>query len=211
MPDYSKGKIYKIVNSENDIIYIGSTTQTLAGRMYGHRCNAKTLTKSCGIYKAIREIGIERFKIVIIENYSCESLDELQAREYQIMKECKKADVELYNLMTEKGHDESTREKISKIHKGKTVSNETKEKMRIANIGRKHTDETKTKMRAAKFKRGSVNFSTSLNMWRFSWYENGKKRCKGFSANKYGERSAYRKAVRMQDEIYLIESDSDSD
>jgi len=29
MPDYSKGKIYKILNNIDDDIYVGSTTETL--------------------------------------------------------------------------------------------------------------------------------------------------------------------------------------
>ena len=34
MPNYSKGKIYKIYN--DDLIYIGSTTQTLEQRLKDH-------------------------------------------------------------------------------------------------------------------------------------------------------------------------------
>ena len=40
MPDYANGKIYKIVNTENEKVYIGSTTQRLWGRMRGHRYQA---------------------------------------------------------------------------------------------------------------------------------------------------------------------------
>ena len=39
MPDYSKGKIYKILDSIDDEIYVGSTTETLGARMAKHRAS----------------------------------------------------------------------------------------------------------------------------------------------------------------------------
>ena len=41
MPDYSKGKIYKIYNTINDDIYIGATVQDLKLRLSGHISNSK--------------------------------------------------------------------------------------------------------------------------------------------------------------------------
>jgi predicted GIY-YIG superfamily endonuclease len=37
MPDYSKAKIYKIVNNIDNEIYIGATIQPLSERMAKHR------------------------------------------------------------------------------------------------------------------------------------------------------------------------------
>jgi len=42
MPDYQKGKIYKIVCNETGLVYIGSTTQALSQRLQGHKKNYKT-------------------------------------------------------------------------------------------------------------------------------------------------------------------------
>jgi predicted GIY-YIG superfamily endonuclease len=186
--DYSKGKIYKIINSENDTVYVGSTIQSLSARMAGHRRDAKT-SMSGIFYKAMREIGIEKFRIIFIENFPCNSISELESREYEIMNDYKKDEIELYNLMTEKG----------KIHES------TREKLRA----RIDSAETIKKRSAALFKRGCLRFNESSNNWCFYWHEDGKLKSKSFSVNKYGERSAYRKAVRMQDKIYPSESDSD--
>ena len=41
MPDYSQGKIYQILNTITDDVYIGSTTQLLCNRMKSHRSIAK--------------------------------------------------------------------------------------------------------------------------------------------------------------------------
>jgi len=75
MPDYSKGKIYKIVNNVNDKVYYGSTTQPLSHRMGNHRkknynCTSKKL-----------DIDIKECKIILVENYSCNSKYELESRE----------------------------------------------------------------------------------------------------------------------------------
>ena len=36
MPDYSKGKIYKLIDLETEECYIGSTCKTLRKRLEGH-------------------------------------------------------------------------------------------------------------------------------------------------------------------------------
>ena len=78
--NYKNGKIYKIINAVNDKIYIGSTTQPLFKRFYHHKHSSKTNSKIY-LYKAIEEIGIEKFKIVLIEEYPCENKEQLIARE----------------------------------------------------------------------------------------------------------------------------------
>lgn len=42
MPDYSNGKIYAIRSYQTNSVYVGSTTQSLAMRMVGHRKRYKT-------------------------------------------------------------------------------------------------------------------------------------------------------------------------
>ena len=37
MVNYQNGKIYKIINQSNDIVYIGSTTQALSHRYTKHK------------------------------------------------------------------------------------------------------------------------------------------------------------------------------
>ena len=75
---YKNAKIYKIIDNTNNDIYIGSTTQArLSRRLSGHKQDAK-LNKGC-VSKQIINNG--DYKIVLIENYSCNSKDELLARE----------------------------------------------------------------------------------------------------------------------------------
>lgn len=80
---YKNSKIYKIVNSKSNSIYIGSTTQSLARRMSVHRAFARHEYK-CGCKKLARHMqkyGVQNFRIVLIETYPCKNKDELRARE----------------------------------------------------------------------------------------------------------------------------------
>jgi predicted GIY-YIG superfamily endonuclease len=67
--DYSKGKIYKIIDESNGDLYIGSTIQTLKARNWGHHMIRD--------YNKIRE----NCKISLIEDYPCNSKKELVKRE----------------------------------------------------------------------------------------------------------------------------------
>ena len=72
MPNYSEGKIYKIVSEKTSSIYVGSTTQTLKDRFRDHKsldCSSREL------------LNFDDAKIVLIENYPCESWHELRIRE----------------------------------------------------------------------------------------------------------------------------------
>ena len=41
MPDYKKGKIYKLISKHTNKIYVGSTTLDLNIRLHKHRTNYK--------------------------------------------------------------------------------------------------------------------------------------------------------------------------
>ena len=90
MPNYQEGKIYKIYNTINDDIYIGSTSQKLCERMRQHRNDYKSSPRfNMLIYKAIREHGVENFYIELIDKYPCNDKDELRKTEGEYMRELK--------------------------------------------------------------------------------------------------------------------------
>ena len=81
---YQRGKIYKIVCNQCDETYVGSTCEpSLARRLSFHRSNSKKEKhKNTRLYKHVNEHGDwNNFKIVLIENYSCNSKEELLQRE----------------------------------------------------------------------------------------------------------------------------------
>ncbi len=76
MPDYANAKIYTIrCRTDKNLIYVGSTTQTLSQRWTDHikNCineNGKAYNRS--IYKSMREVGHDQFYIDLFEDYPCE-------------------------------------------------------------------------------------------------------------------------------------------
>lgn len=82
MPDYQNGKIYKIVDLDSNDCYIGSTTLALSQRLAQHVSSYKRWLKGKTNF-VTSYIIIEKgdYDIVLIENYPCNSKEELHARE----------------------------------------------------------------------------------------------------------------------------------
>ena len=82
MPDYNRGKIYKIYNTITDDIYIGATTRPLNDRLAEHRRAGKAPDKQPSkLYIYMYEHGANNFKIELLENYNCNSRQELHTKE----------------------------------------------------------------------------------------------------------------------------------
>ena len=85
--DYNNGKIYAITSSQTDKIYIGSTIQTLKIRFTLHKSKFKSWTNNKANY--ITSFNIMKFddcKIYPILLYPCNTKEELQKKEAEIMK-----------------------------------------------------------------------------------------------------------------------------
>ena len=84
MVNYGNGKVYKIVSNQTDKVYVGSTTKKyLSQRMDGHRCHHKMWKDGKRKHK-VTSFDVLQFEdayIVLIENFPCNSKDELSARE----------------------------------------------------------------------------------------------------------------------------------
>ncbi len=82
MRDYSKGQIYIIRNHVDDRVYIGSTTRTLGDRFSNHKSKAKSQKyKNTKLYDAFEELGVDKFYIERLEEYPCNDIQALVARE----------------------------------------------------------------------------------------------------------------------------------
>ena len=115
MPDYSQGKIYKIVNDENDNFYIGSTIQPLYKRMYHHRCKDHScMSKNLGV-------DLKDCIIVLVENIQCKDKDELLRKERYYIEKYKKEGLNIVNKIipgrTKKEYYEDNKDKIVKRKK----------------------------------------------------------------------------------------------
>jgi hypothetical protein len=83
MPNYQDAKIYKIVNYENDDVYVGSTCEpTLARRLSGHVRDYKGYLNGKTHYiTSFDVIATGNYDIQLIEAYPCANKMELHARE----------------------------------------------------------------------------------------------------------------------------------
>ena len=222
MVNYQNGKIYQIINDVNNKVYIGSTCQSLCRRLGGHRARVKLETSP--IYTAMRELGVEHFQIVLVQNAPCDSKEELYAIEYNVMRQFQNQGVLLYNSIIDGHCSDETREKLRIAQTGKKLSEATREKMRghvmSAEARRKMSEsrrgkarslETRAKIGDAHRKRGCVRFVKSHNYWSFSWPENFKLKCKYLSIKKYGYNAAHGLALFHQEEMFPIEREDDSE
>ena len=82
MPDYQKGKIYKIVCNETGLVYLGSTTQALSQRLQGHKKNYKSYLSGKNNYiHSFKVLENDNYNIFLIEDYLCERKEQLLSRE----------------------------------------------------------------------------------------------------------------------------------
>lgn len=68
------GKIYKLVHTQSDIVYVGCTTLELRNRFMKHKNEFKTRFKNdkkynISIYKYFEQYGIDQFKMILIKEY----------------------------------------------------------------------------------------------------------------------------------------------
>jgi hypothetical protein len=88
---YNNSKIYTIrCRDDNNLIYVGSTTQPLYKRFYEHKKiynNENNKEYNRLLYVKMRELGGEIFYIELYENLKCDSKEQLLKREGQIIRE----------------------------------------------------------------------------------------------------------------------------
>lgn len=137
-----EGSIYIIRKFVNDKVYIGSTFQSLCARMNDHRKTAKGPPKKNEnpMYKVMRAVGDDQFKILLLQSYTCESKHALETKEYEIMDTYDQT--KLYNTRRSLAIQESTKEKMRKAVKetnarkeAAKLTTEERERMLAALLG----------------------------------------------------------------------------
>ena len=94
---YNQSKIYKIepiTEHEEHEIYIGSTTKKyLSQRLQQHKSSYKSYLNNKAnkytIYDLFNKYGVENFNIYLLENYNCNDINELRAKEGDYIRKLK--------------------------------------------------------------------------------------------------------------------------
>lgn len=188
MPDYSKGKIYKLTTPLSDEVYYGSTIQLLSKRKGGHKdkylkwkkTNVKYIS-SCKLF----EYDCNEVCITLIENYPCNSKEELEARERYyiennicINKNIPQRTQKEYredNQDIIKEYREKNNEKLKEYHKQHYLENKEKIKDRNKN----YCLENKEKVNQYK-KEWELQNKERLKEKRKKWVEENKERLKQY-------------------------------
>ena len=95
--DYQQSKVYKL-ECEDGCYYYGSTIRSLEARLVGHKM--ASTKQPYRVYKHINEIGWDKVKISLVEEFSCNSRTELNKRESEFIYEARKDDKCLNTILS---------------------------------------------------------------------------------------------------------------
>ena len=85
---YKNGKIYTVrYKNDDSLIYVGSTIQPLFKRWYEHKSKVNNEKINYFLYQKIRETNVGNWYIELYEEFSCESKEQLNQREGEVIRE----------------------------------------------------------------------------------------------------------------------------
>ena len=174
--DYKNGKIYKILNDNTDDVYVGSACQPLSKRMAEHR--GALNKKACSnfkIYNKMKEIGKEHFYTELIEEFPCDNVEQLRAREGYYIRQIAtlnklvagrtKEEFEEYRHEAKKEYGRKYRKEHCDAEKQKTYNEKYKSehKEEIKDQRKKHYDDNKEEIKEKQMKYYVANRETRLD------------------------------------------------
>lgn len=160
--------IYKICNTEDDKIYIGSTKRSLSKRMSSHR--SESINGACKIHIYMREIGFRKFYIEKLEEKEVENRHEQMKLETIWMSKLSPElninvsysspeRTKMINSRKDKKWREKNKDKISETYKRWCLDNRgygkeyyEKNKDRINEYRRSHHNSEKNKARCKAYR-----------------------------------------------------------
>ena len=148
MPDYQKGKTYRVVaydEDENEVEYVGSTTVTLSRRISKHRSDFNLwMEGKMKNYTCVFEVlKYPNAKIYLIKDYPCNNREELEAEEGREIRERKCVNKNIPGLNAEEKREINIMKKAEYRAANRDKINERQRELRNAKI-----DERREKERA---------------------------------------------------------------
>jgi len=150
MKDYSKGKIYCIRSYQTDMVYVGSTIQSLSYRMYGHRKAVnRHLNNKKGYCSSYEIMKYPDAYIELIKLYPCSCRSELEREEGIYMREMNCVNTKIAGR-TKKEYYNDNKEVIAV--KDKIYCEKNKEKIKIRTKIYNQKNKEKTALRDKKYR-----------------------------------------------------------
>jgi hypothetical protein len=206
---YSRGKIYKIVDNTNGNIYVGSTTEpTLARRLAKHRSNFEQyINGKFHFISSFKVLENNNFEIILIENYQCNTKDELHKRERYYI-DCLECVNKVIPGRTRKERDECNKDKLKQYKKEYNEIN----KDRVLELGKiyrmKNIDKTKeynkeyrmkNKEKQAEYnKKYQEEHKASIKEYNKKYYELNNNKLKEYRKERYERNKEHFKEVQKK-------------
>jgi hypothetical protein len=127
MPNYENSKIYKLWSPSKNLVYIGSTTQTLAQRLSKH---LDTFKKNRSNRSASIVLECGDYKMELLEKYPCNNKQELFIKEGEHIRTNECINKQIAGR-TQQQYIEENKEKINKKNKIRRDDDEYREKMKL--------------------------------------------------------------------------------
>ena len=98
MNKFQNGKIYKITDNVSDMIYVGSTCNTLQQRLYQHEADYKAFKAEKTNYRtSFKILKNDNYKIELIKFYPCENKQQINLEDGKIIKKYKNNNLNIVN------------------------------------------------------------------------------------------------------------------
>jgi hypothetical protein len=212
--NYKNGKIYKLISNHTDKIYVGSTCQPLCERKAEHKRDYNRYLNGKKNYITSFEIvKYDYCQIILIENYPCNTKEELHARERHFIEQ-----LDCVNKVipgrTYRQHYEDNKEII--LQRKKQYRNENKDKIKqYYQDNKDHIKDkvkqyqTKNKLKISERKKQYRNDNKDkIAEHKKQYYENNKAKvlaqvskkvlCICNSIHRYGDKSQHCKSNKHQ-------------
>ena len=143
MPNYENGKIYKLWSPSNNLVYYGSTTETLSQRLAKHKCNYKAYNNdNTKLYiTAYKVLECEDYKIELVETYSCNNKSQLEKKEGEYVE-----NNECVNKRIEGKTKQEQRKKYNEDHKEEIKKKRQEHKEEAKQYSIKYREENREKL-----------------------------------------------------------------
>jgi hypothetical protein len=145
MPDYQQGKIYKLWSPSKNIVYYGSTVQSLAQRLTKHKNHHKTHnnnnTKKITAHLVLE---CEDYKIELVEEFPCNNKQQLEKKEGEYIKNNECINKYVAGRTQAENYQDNKEEKIKAVTE---YRKNNIEKIKAYDIERNKSEERKAKMR----------------------------------------------------------------
>lgn len=171
MVNYQNGKIYTIrCRSDNTLIYVGSTTQSLSQRMTQHRSKYKG-KQCCSLFKYIVDDDWNDWYIELYELYPCNEKCELEKREGEITREIGTINYQIAGR-TKKEYYNDTKEHHTEWNKENYKKNKERILQKSKELYEKNREDISQKRKEKR--RGKIKCDVCNNLFVKDWIKRHK-------------------------------------